>query len=107
MLQVTHSRSRVSAFLATTVLVIATLGSSASAAPSPLQSGFSSAAAEFHVPANVLLAFSYMLSRGESSAAPCAGGVFGTMQLGDVACPGCAGAKGVSAPRAGHAARLR
>ena len=104
MLQVTHSRSRVSAFLATTLLVIATLGSSASAAPSPLQSAFSSAAAEFHVPANVLLAVSYTLSRWESSAAPSAAGAFGPMQLGDVASAAFAGAKGDESARAAQPA---
>ena len=104
MLQVTHSRSRVSAFLATTLLVIATLGSSASAAPSPLQSAFSSAAAEFHVPANVLLAVSYTLSRWESSGAPSAAGAFGPMQLGDVAGAAFAGAKGDEAARAAQPA---
>ena len=104
MLQVTHSRSRISAFLATTLLVIATLGSSASAAPSPLQSAFSGAAAEFHVPANVLLAVSYTLSRWESSAAPSAAGAFGPMQLGDVASAAFAGAKGDESARAAQPA---
>src|SRR5439155_1101116 len=63
MLQVTHSHARVSSFLATTALVLATLGSSASAAPSSLQSAFSGAASEFNVPASVLLAVSYTLTR--------------------------------------------
>src|SRR5438105_12944719 len=104
MLPVTHSRSRVSAFLATTLLVIATLGSSASAAASPLQSAFSGAAAEFHVPANVLLAVSYTLSRWESSAAPSAAGAFGPMQLGAVASAAFAGAKGDEPARAAQPA---
>src|SRR5438105_4227411 len=67
MSHVPRSSARVSAFLASTILVLATLGSSANAAPSPLQSAFSSAAAEFHVPASVLLAVSYTLTRWESS----------------------------------------
>src|SRR5205085_2693919 len=100
----THARCRVSAFLATTVVVIPTLGSSASAAPSPLQSAFSRAAAEFHVPANVLLAVSYTLSRWESSAAPSAAGAFGPMQLGDVASAAFAGAKGDEPARAAQPA---
>src|SRR5437870_5969219 len=67
MSHVPRSSARVSAFLASTILVLATLGSSANAAPSSLQSAFSSAAAEFHVPASVLLAVSYTLTRWESS----------------------------------------
>ena len=58
MLQNTRSCARVSTFLATATLVIATLGSSANAAPSSLQSAFNGAPTEFRVPANILLAVS-------------------------------------------------
>src|SRR5437879_4967866 len=100
MLQNTRSRARVTAFLATTTLVIATLGSSASAAPSSLQSAFSSGAAEFHVPANVLLAVSYTLTRWEASGTPSAAGAFGPLQLVDAANGDFANAKGDESTRA-------
>src|SRR5438874_8920892 len=96
MLQVTHSHARVSSFLATTVLVLATLGSSASAAPSSLQSAFNGAASEFNVPASVLLAVSYTLTRWES---PSAAGAFGPLQLADSTNGAFAGAKGTETTR--------
>jgi hypothetical protein len=76
--------ARAFAFFASAILVLATMGSSASAAPSSLQSAFTGAAAEFHVPANILLAVSYTLTRWESSAAPTAVGGFGPFQLIDM-----------------------
>src|SRR5437773_2101438 len=91
MSHVPRSSARVSAFLASTILVLATLGSSANAAPSSLQSAFSSAAAEFHVPASVLLAVSYTLTRWESSSGA---GAFGPLQLADSTNGAFAGAKG-------------
>ena len=47
--------ARIFAFIASAILAIAAMGSSASAAPSSLQSAFNNAAAEFQVPASVLL----------------------------------------------------
>src|SRR5207247_4530864 len=91
MSHVPRSSARVSAFLASTILILATLGSSANAAPSSLQSAFSSAAAEFHVPASVLLAVSYTLTRWESSSGA---GAFGPLQIADSTSVACAGAKG-------------
>src|SRR5947208_11221042 len=91
MSHVPRSSARVSAFLASTILVLATLGSSANAAPSSLQSAFSSAAGEFHVPASVLLAVSYTLTRWESSSGA---GAFGPLQLADSTNGAFAGAKG-------------
>jgi N-acetyl-anhydromuramyl-L-alanine amidase AmpD len=82
-LQVTRTPARVAALLAGTSLVLATFGSSASAAPSSLQTAFTSAAAEFGVPANVLLAVSYTLTRWESPGASSAAGAFGPLQLVD------------------------
>jgi N-acetyl-anhydromuramyl-L-alanine amidase AmpD len=83
MLQITRSPARVAAFLASMSLVLATLGSSASAAPSSLQAAFTSAAAEFGVPANVLLGVSYTLTRWEAPGAPGGAGAFGPLQLAD------------------------
>jgi len=99
MSHITRATARFSAFMASTILVIATMGSSASAAPSTLQSAFNNAAAEFHVPVNVLLAVSYAVTRWESPSAPSAAGAFGPMQLVDSASTALAGAKGDESPR--------
>src|SRR6267143_6003811 len=96
--------ARALAFFASAILVLATMGSSASAAPSSLQSAFTGAAAEFHVPANILLAVSYTLTRWESSAAPTAVGGFGPFQLIDTAAAGFGGARGDETNRASQAA---
>jgi N-acetyl-anhydromuramyl-L-alanine amidase AmpD len=96
--------ARAFAFFASAILVLATMGSSASGAPSSLQSAFTGAAAEFHVPANILLAVSYTLTRWESSAAPTAVGGFGPFQLIETAAAGFGGARGDETNRASQAA---
>ena len=89
----TRTGARIFAFIASAILAIAAMGSSASAMPSSLQSAFNGAAAEFQVPVNVLLAVSYTVTRWESPSAPSAG-AFGPMQLVDSANPAIADAKG-------------
>ncbi len=89
----TRTGARIFAFIASAILAIAAMGSSASATPSSLQSAFNGAAAEFQVPVNVLLAVSYTVTRWESPSAPSAG-AFGPMQLVDSANPAIADAKG-------------
>jgi N-acetyl-anhydromuramyl-L-alanine amidase AmpD len=75
------------------ILIFTSTMSPASAANGPLQSAFASAASEFGVPENVLLAVSYTLTRWEPGAAPSAAGGFGPMQLTDPAA-GWANGKG-------------
>jgi len=90
---------RTSVFMATAILLMATMGSSASAAPSTLQTAFTSAAAEFHVPASVLLSVSYTLTRWETPGTASAAGAFGPLQLIDTASSALANAKGDESAR--------
>src|SRR5207237_10174306 len=95
----TCTGARILAFIASAILAIAAMGSSASATPSSLQSAFSGAATEFQVPVNVLLAVSYTVTRWESPSASSAAAAFGPMQLVDSANTAFAGAKGDESPR--------
>jgi N-acetyl-anhydromuramyl-L-alanine amidase AmpD len=92
--QATRLHARGLAFLSTAILVIATLGSPASAGSSSLQSAFAGAAAEFHVPPSVLLAVSYTLTRWESQGTLSAVGGVGPLQLVDGASARAEGGKG-------------
>src|SRR5438093_649563 len=71
------------AFVAAAILVLAQTGPASAAPPGSLQSAFESAAREFRVPQNVLMAVSYAVSRWEPAIRPSAAGGFGPMQLAD------------------------
>src|SRR5437773_12021575 len=73
------------AYVVAAILILAQGGPASAAPTSSLQSAFASAASEFRVPQNVLLAVSYVVSRWETDARPSAAGGYGPMQLLDAA----------------------
>jgi N-acetyl-anhydromuramyl-L-alanine amidase AmpD len=72
-------------YLVGAILILATSGPASAAPQTSLQSTFESAAREFRVPANVLLAVSYVVSRWEPGTTPSAATAVGPMQLLDPA----------------------
>src|SRR5256885_10404750 len=71
------------AYVVAAILILAQGGPASAAPPSSLQSAFASAASEFRVPQNVLLAVSYVVSRWETDTQPSAAGGYGPMQIFD------------------------
>jgi len=82
------------AYVVAAILILAQAGPASAAASSSLQSAFASAASEFRVPGNVLLAVSYVVSRWETDAQPSAAGGYGPMQLIDAASAPASDGKG-------------
>jgi len=62
------------AYVVAAILILTQGGPASAAPPSSLQSAFASAASEFGVPQNVLLAVSYVVSRWETDTQPSAAG---------------------------------
>src|SRR6266550_2211735 len=71
------------AYVVAAILILAQGGPASATPTSSLQSAFASAASEFRVPQNVLLAVSYVVSRWETDMQPSAAGGYGPMQLFD------------------------
>src|SRR5256885_5523209 len=69
------------AYVVAAILILAQASPASAAPASSLQSAFASAASEFRVPQNVLLAVSYVVSRWETDTQPSAAGGYGPMQL--------------------------
>jgi len=82
------------AYVVAAILILAQAGPASAAPPSSLQSAFASAASEFRVPQNVLLAVSYVVSRWETDTRPSAAGGYGPMQLIDAASAPASDGKG-------------
>src|SRR5256885_4042172 len=97
------------AYVAAAILLLAQASPPSATPASSLQSAFASAASEFHVPQNVLLAVSYVVSRWETDTQPSAAGGYGPMQLLDASSAPAsdekgAGGKGVT-PSGGSVVR--
>jgi N-acetyl-anhydromuramyl-L-alanine amidase AmpD len=82
------------AYVVAAILILAQGGPASAAPPSSLQSAFASAASEFGVPQNVLLAVSYVVSRWETDTQPSAAGGYGPLQLIDGSSAPASDAKG-------------
>ena len=73
------------ALIAAAILILAQTGLASAAPTTSLQGAFASAANEFRVPQNILMAVSYAVSRWEPGTTPSAAGGYGPMQLTDPA----------------------
>src|SRR5256884_481504 len=97
------------AYVVAAILILAQASPASATPASSLQSAFASAASEFRVPQNVLLAVSYIVSRWETDTQPSAAGGYGPMELLDASSAPAsdekgAGGKGVT-PSGGSVVR--